>query len=70
MATEKIQSDTEQEGSNVLQFHAPLRLETPVSPEELAEYRRIRPQLLEMLEQWHVLTSNCLLVKKILAGDP
>lgn len=45
--------------------------------EEIAEYRRIRPLLLKMIEEWpklmqhqQAIGSNCMLARKILSGDP
>lgn len=32
--------------------------EAPASDDELAEYRRIRPRLLKMLEEWDALTGE------------
>lgn len=65
----------------VVPFQAPSgsarKHEPPPTDDEIAEYRRIRPVLLQMLEQWpkflkehQAITSNCVLARKILAGDP
>jgi hypothetical protein len=67
--------------NNVVPFQAPTaaarKHEPPPTDDEIAEYRRIRPLLMRMLEQWPTLlkehqaiTSNCVLARKILAGDP
>jgi hypothetical protein len=65
----------------VVPFQAPSgsarKHEPPPTDEEIAEYRRIRPLLMQMLEQWprllkehEAITSNCVLARKILSGDP
>jgi hypothetical protein len=65
----------------VVPFQAPSasarKHEPPPTNEEIAEYRRIRPVLMQMLEEWpkllrehRAITSNCMLARKILAGDP
>lgn len=45
--------------------------EAPVTPEEIAEYRQIRPALLRMLAEWEQLTaahSGCPVAAQILRG--
>lgn len=72
------ESEPPSETSNVVPFGGERRRHEPQpSDEELAEYRRIRPALLAMLEQFPTLlrehqaiVSNCVLAKKILAGEP
>lgn len=47
--------------SNVFPLHNPQRRprhEPPASEAELAEYRRIRPLLLQMLAEWQTLRSS------------
>jgi hypothetical protein len=81
MTEQKIQnSDQETEPSNVVSFAAVAhksRTELPPTDEELAEYRRMRPALLAMIAEWpkllkqhQAITSNCVLAKQILSGDP
>lgn len=81
MSDQKTQEGHAAATSNVVvPFQAPSgsrKHEPPPTDEEIAEYRRIRPVLLQMLEQWpkflkehQAITSNCVLARKILAGDP
>lgn len=46
------------------------RPEPPPSDAELAEYRRIRPQLLQMLAEWQKIRSMCPLATRLVSeGD-
>jgi hypothetical protein len=45
--------------------------EAPPTPEEIAEYRRIRPQLLQMLREWEAVkaTGGCPIARRITMND-
>jgi hypothetical protein len=43
--------------------------EAPPTNAEILEYRRIRPRLLKMLDEWEVVRDECPLARKILQGD-
>lgn len=82
--TQQISQETEPPSeSNVIPFGAAVerrsggRQEPPPTDEELAEYRRIRPILAQIVEQWpkllaehQAITSNCVIARQILKGDP
>lgn len=57
--------------SNVVGINArPILREPPITAAELAEYRRIRPQLLAMLAEWKALTApeGCPIARQIVHG--
>ena len=50
----------EDQPTNVIALHPPApRRDPPLTPAELAEYRRLRPLLLQMLEEWHRVRMAC-----------
>lgn len=56
---------------NVVPLHAGRRprARADATPEEMEEWRRIRPDVLQMLKEWRTLREECQLIKKILYGD-
>lgn len=44
---------------NVVPFAPPPHWEPPLTAVELAEYRRLRPALLQVLEEWQKIRTGC-----------
>lgn len=54
----------EEHPNNIVPFAAPLRREPPLTAAELAEYRRLRPALIQMLEEWAKLRIGCPIARR------
>lgn len=50
--------------TNVLPFSTPLYREPPLTAVELAEYRRLRPMLRKLVEDWPKIVSSCPIAKR------
>jgi hypothetical protein len=50
--------------TNVLPFSTQLLREPPLTAAELAEYRRLRPMLRKLVEDWPKIVSGCPIAKR------
>ena len=53
--------------SNVVPFAAPAHREPPPTAAEIAEYRRLRPALLQMLEEWQKVRIGCPIARRTIS---
>jgi hypothetical protein len=56
----------EETANNVVAFALPAHREPPLTAAELAEYRRIRPALLQLLEEWQKIRVSCPVARRTL----
>jgi hypothetical protein len=54
----------EEQPTNILPFAIPSNREPPVTAAELAEYRKLKPLLIQMLKEWQKIRTGCPIARR------
>lgn len=54
----------EENPTNIVLFAIPANREPPITAAELAEYRRLKPLLIQMLKEWQKIRVGCPIARR------
>lgn len=54
----------EEQPTNILPFAIPANREPPATAAELAEYRKLKPLLIQMLKEWQKVRTGCPIARR------